>query len=85
MADPEKLEMFKAMESVGVEIRYVVNKMNPGVDVKELRAFLKVREIVDVPFLDPAGVYAAEYNCCTVYAMPKLTPMLGEAFARMAS
>jgi hypothetical protein len=85
MADPEKLEMFKAMESVGAEVLYVLNKMNPGVDVRELRAFLKLRDAVEVPFLDPAGVYAAEYNCCTVYAMPKLAPTLEAAFKRMAA
>jgi len=85
MADPEKFEMFKTMESIGTEVRYIINKMNSGVDVRELRAFLKVRNIIEVPFLDPSGIYAAEYNCCTVYAMPKLAPALGTAFASMTS
>ncbi|MDR0518505.1 MAG: hypothetical protein LBG82_00405 [Clostridiales Family XIII bacterium] len=85
MADPEKLEMFKAMESVGAEVLYVLNKMNSGVDVREMRAFLKIRDAVEVPFLDPAGIYAAEYNCCTVYAMPKLAQALDTAFTRMAT
>jgi hypothetical protein len=85
MADPEKLEMFKTMESIGAEVRYIINKMNPGVDVRELRTFLKVRNTTEVPYLDPTGIYAAEYNCCTAYAMPKLTPALDTAFTRIAS
>jgi hypothetical protein len=84
MADRERLEMFKSMQSVGADIVFVVNKMNRGVDIAELRAFLKVRSTVDIPYLDPAGIYAAEYNCCTAYAMPQLMPTLEQAFAAMA-
>jgi hypothetical protein len=83
LAGAGRLEMFKSLESTGTEIVYVANKMNRGVDMKELRAFLKVRRLIEAPFLDPAGIYAAEYNCCTAYAMPKLAPALEQAFALM--
>ncbi|MDR1042854.1 MAG: hypothetical protein LBL54_03015 [Clostridiales Family XIII bacterium] len=84
MADAEKLELFKSLESGGADILYVINKMNPGVDVKEMRSFIRVRNAVETPFLPAEGVYAAEYNCCTVYSMPKLAPLLEAAFTRMA-
>jgi hypothetical protein len=84
MADAEKLELFKSLESGGADILYVINKMNPGVDVKEMRSFIRVRNAVETPFLPAEGVYAAEYNCCTVYSMPKLAPLLETAFTRMA-
>ncbi|MDR2162742.1 MAG: hypothetical protein LBO70_02175 [Clostridiales Family XIII bacterium] len=83
MADTGKLELFKSLESVGTDILYVINKMNPGVDVREMRSFIRVRSVVEVPFLEPEHIYAAEYNCCTVYAMPKLAVALDTSFARM--
>jgi hypothetical protein len=58
--------------------------MNPGVDVRELRSFIKVRNAVEIPFFAPEHIYAAEYNCCTLYAMPKLTAQLEAAFERMS-
>jgi hypothetical protein len=84
MADTEKLELFKSLESGGADILYVINKMNPGVDVKEMRSFIRVRNAVEIPFLPAEGIYASEYNCCTVYSMPKLAPLLDPAFERMA-
>jgi hypothetical protein len=84
MADPEKLELFKSLESGGADVLYVINKMNPGVDVREMRSFIRVRNAVEAPFLPPEGIYASEYNCCTVYSMPKLAPLLEEVFVRMA-
>ncbi|MDR1291857.1 MAG: hypothetical protein LBJ91_00455 [Clostridiales Family XIII bacterium] len=84
MADAEKLELFKSLESGGTDILYVINKMNPGVDVREMRSFIRVRNVVELPFLPAEGIYASEYNCCTVYSMPKIAPLLEAAFTRMA-
>jgi hypothetical protein len=84
MADTGRLELFKSLESGGADLLYVINKMNPGVDVKELRAFIRVRRAVELPFLAPEHLYAAEYNCCTAYSMPKLAPPLEAAFEQMA-
>jgi hypothetical protein len=84
MAGAEMLELFKSLECGGSDILYVLNKMNPGVDMKEMRSFVKIRNAVEVPFLAPEHVYAAEYNCCTVYAMPQLAASLDDAFSRMA-
>jgi hypothetical protein len=83
MADVEKLELFKSLESGGADVMYVINKMNPGVDVREMRSFIRVRNAVEIPFLAPEGLYASEYNCCTVYSMPKLAPLLDRAFGAM--
>jgi hypothetical protein len=83
MADTERLELFKSLESGGADVLYVINKMNPGVDLKELRSFIRVRRVVELPFLAPEHLYAAEYNCCTAYSMPKLAPQLEAAFEQM--
>ncbi|MDR1495677.1 MAG: hypothetical protein LBS67_01990 [Clostridiales Family XIII bacterium] len=84
MADTEKLELFKSLELGGADILYVINRMNPGVDVREMRSFIKVRRAVEIPFFPPEHIYAAEYNCCTLYAMPKATSLLTTAFEQMA-
>jgi hypothetical protein len=84
MADAERLELFKSLESGGADVLYVINKMNPGVDVRELRSFIRVRRVVELPFLASEHLYAAEYNCCTAYSMPKLAPQLEAAFEQMA-
>jgi MinD superfamily P-loop ATPase len=84
MADVEKLGLFKSLEIGGADVVYVVNKMNAGVDVREMRSFIKVRKVVNVPFLAPEEVYASEYNCCTVYSMPKLAPLLSPSFEEMS-
>jgi hypothetical protein len=84
MADTGRLELFKSLELGRADILYVINKMNPGVDVRELRSFLRVRRAVEIPFFAPEHIYAAEYNCCTVYSMPKPAPLLDIAFEQMA-
>jgi hypothetical protein len=84
MADTERLELFKSLEIGGADILYVINKMNPGVDVKELRSFIRVRRTVEIPFFAPEHLYAAEYNCCTAYSMPKLAPLLDAPFEKLA-
>ena len=42
---------------------FVVNKMNSGVHRSELKRFLGVREYAEIPFIDPALMYGAEYSC----------------------
>ncbi|MDR1027797.1 MAG: hypothetical protein LBL63_00060 [Clostridiales Family XIII bacterium] len=83
MADREKLELFKDYESSGGDIVYLLNKCNPGVNRREARAFLKVRGALEIPYFSPADVYAAEYNCCTVYALPEIARSLAGPFEKL--
>jgi len=76
MAEPGRLELIKEAESSGIDVRYVINKMNPGVNKRELRSFLRIKNYSMIPYFDPAQIYTAEYNCCTLYAMPKLRETL---------
>lgn len=59
-----QLEYLKALKKDGTEVEFVLNKVNAGVGLHEVKSFLK---------LDPAGIiraaaiseiYAAEFNCC---------------------
>jgi len=80
MADPSRLELIKEMEASGSDVQYILNKMNAGVNMRELRAFLKIRVHAEIPYFDPAQIYSAEYNCCTLFAMPKLQETLKGKF-----
>jgi hypothetical protein len=83
MADTDSLELFKELEVSGTDVTYVINKMNAGVNKREQRAFLRLRKAIEIPYLAPVPVYTAEYNCCTVYAMPKLSVQLKSPFEQM--
>jgi hypothetical protein len=83
MADPESLELFKTLEASGTSVTYIVNKMNPGINRRELKAFLRLRRPIEIPHFDPAAVYTAEYNCCTLYAMPKVSAQIKPSFEQM--
>lgn len=50
--------------------RIVVNKMNGGVHRSELRRFLGAASTLEVPFIDPALIYRAEYSCVLPAELP---------------
>jgi hypothetical protein len=83
MADPSSLELFKELETSGTNVTYIINKMNPGVNKRELRAFLRLRNATYIPHLGPVPVYTAEYNCCTFFALPAATAHLKSPFEQM--
>jgi CO dehydrogenase nickel-insertion accessory protein CooC1 len=83
MANPARLELLMELENAGLDLRYVLNKMNRGVNRRELRAFYRMRLAAEIPFFDPAQIYLAEYNCCTLHAMPKLNAELARHFAAL--
>jgi hypothetical protein len=85
MADPEKLEMLKDYESSGGDIVYIMNKQNPGVNRRETKKFLKVRDIAEVPYFSPADIYAAEYNCQTVFSVPNISKSLIGLFKKLCN
>ncbi|MDR1954220.1 MAG: hypothetical protein LBQ21_07095 [Clostridiales Family XIII bacterium] len=83
MADCEKIEMFKDYEAAGGDIVYIVNKLNPGVNIREMKSFLRVRDAIEIPYFSPVDVYTAEYNCCTVFTMPDIAKQLAEPFEKI--
>ena len=85
MADVRKLHLIKGLESRGGDVVYVINKMNKGVNAKEMKTFLKVRNAVEIGFLDCETIYSAEYNCVSVYSAPGGREALGNSFKKMLS
>lgn len=85
MADPEKFEMIRSYESRGGDVVYIINKLNAGVNRRELKRFLRVRGAIELPFMQPSDLYTAEYNCKTLWKMSAAAIALGEAFSKIAS
>ncbi|MDR2156584.1 MAG: hypothetical protein LBO81_02230 [Clostridiales Family XIII bacterium] len=83
MADREKLELFKDYEAAGGDIVYIINKCNPGVNRREVKNFLKVRGAFELPYFAPADIYAAEYNCRTVWSAPEISRQLSDLFGKI--
>jgi hypothetical protein len=83
MADPRMLEVFKDLEANGREVVYVLNKWNRGVNAREVKAFLRVKNPVFIQLISGETIYAAEYNCQTVAAMPEGRDKLYDSFKKM--
>jgi hypothetical protein len=63
---------------------WIVNKMNRGVDRKELSRFLGAREPVIIEAIEAEDIYASEYSCETVFERPRAADRLRGCFERLA-
>ncbi|MDR0356859.1 MAG: hypothetical protein LBH63_00560, partial [Clostridiales Family XIII bacterium] len=82
MADREKPELFKDYESSGGDVVYLLNKFNPGVNLREVKNFLRVRNFIEIPYFSPADIYAAEYGCNTIFSVPAVAEALSHPFEK---
>jgi len=57
----------KRIEYKGKKVIWVINKYNPGINKRELRDFLKLKEYYKIPFIAAENFYSAEYNCKIPY------------------
>ena len=83
MADARKLRMIKDFEALGGDVVYIINKMNKGVNAREMRSFLKARNAVEIGFLDCETIYSAEYNCVSAYSAQGGAEALENSFKKM--
>ena len=60
--------------------RIIVNKMNSGVLRTELRRFLGGAEALEIPFIDPALIYRAEYICVLPAELPQVRRTVEKMF-----
>ena len=66
--------------AAGLKTTYVFNKMNPGVNIREVLRFTGVRKYVPVPSINAEAVYAAEYACRSLAAEPEMSSALSALF-----
>ena len=64
---------------------YVINRMNPGVDKRDLLNFLKIKKPVMLPLAEPAIIYSSEYKCETPFKNESLKVVTAEPSRKLAS
>lgn len=75
----------KAMEIERRDMIYVINKMNGGVNRRQMLDFLKIRKPVYLPLVSPESTYTAEYNCKIPYLMSEVKSALRNPLGEIVS
>ncbi|QOX63300.1 hypothetical protein FRZ06_08035 [Anoxybacterium hadale] len=81
----ETLCRIRALELRQMEILYVVNKLNRGVNRNQMWDFLKLKDPVVVPMINAESIYAAEYNCKIPFTLNDVKKILKEPFQEIVS
>lgn len=63
----------------------VINKMNRGVHKAELERFIKTKNYIEIPFIDPAIIYSCEYRCMLPFENEEIKKLLGKASEELKS
>ena len=59
---------------------WILNKYNDGINTKELRAFLRIKDARKIPYLDARHFYCAQYNCRIPLSMREISTAAQPAF-----
>ena len=64
-------EACRAATSAGSKTRWVFNKMNPGVDIREVIRFTGIKDFLPFPAIPIETVYRTEYACRSLATVPE--------------
>lgn len=64
---------------------FVINKMNRGVNRRQMLDFLKIKKPVFFPLAGPEHVYTAEYNCKIPYTLSEIKNALQSPMEELAA
>ena len=59
-------ELVKMLETNGATVIYVINKMNKGVNIREVKKFLGIKDFYFISHLSGEVVYSAEFECRSI-------------------
>jgi len=65
------------------EFVFVINKMNGGVNRKEVFSYLKLRNYVEIPMIEAEILYEAEYRCKVPIAISGARKKLSNSFGEI--
>lgn len=74
---------FKKMKAEGMNVEFIINKFNSGVDKKRLLNYLDIKPIEYVPFIKPEFTYKASYECVIPYEFKEVREELEPAFSEL--
>lgn len=89
---PDKLLLgqgtLERLKLSGLQIQYLINKVNEGVDLREVMRFLKLRQTEQLPFLAPELRYSAQFEGCSPWERQQIknavSPVFNRVFGRAA-
>lgn len=85
LAGYQTLCNMKMLDSERDKIIFVINKMNRGVNRRQMLDFLKIRKPVILPLVNSESVYTAEYNCKIPYTLGEVKNVLQGPMEELAS
>lgn len=59
----ERFRFFKRMELSGCPVIWMVNRMNQGVNLRQVKGYLKTNEMLKIPAFPTESMYRCEYDC----------------------
>lgn len=74
----------KSYEASGGDVVYVINRDNKGVNHREMRDYLKVRELCSIPMVGQESIYTAEYNCKIPYSITAVKGQITEPIRKIS-
>ncbi|MDR0874831.1 MAG: hypothetical protein LBN12_01330 [Clostridiales Family XIII bacterium] len=81
LAGGRVMEQVRSAEHAGIPVTYVLNKMNAGVNLREVKRFVSLNDPVEIPAVKLQAVYAAEYACRSLADEPCIRGALANIFA----
>jgi len=78
LASVPAAEVCRAVAAAGVPITYIFNKLNAGVNFREVTRFTGVKDFLPFPAIPAEAVYSAEYACRSL--APELASSLSSLF-----
>jgi hypothetical protein len=79
------LNKLKTIEEKNSPVIYVINKMNRGVNRRQMLDYLKLKKPVFLPLINPESIYNAEYNCKIPYSVGEVRRILQPALEEVVS
>ena len=80
----DRYRSLKKMELAGCRVIWIVNKMNPGVDKKQVKNYLKADHILWVDTFDAASIYEDEYRCRFHWENAEIQRKMLEIFTKVS-
>ena len=76
------MDRVRSAEHAGITVDYVLNKMNTGVNLREVKRFVSLNEPVEISAVKLQTVYAAEYACRSLADEPCIRVGLADILGR---
>ena len=80
----ERYRTLKKMELAGCKVIWIVNKMNPGVDQKQVKFYLKAEHVFWMESIEDTYIYEDEYLCRFHWQNAEIQKKMLEIFTKVS-